>query len=1148
MENAPNFRESALSRATRIAIVSLITGCVTLTQAAIPIEQTPPVQKSKSEPAPNIILTLDDSGSMDERDVTMNGRTVARIDALKESVNKAFSAYENNEFRLAYQSLSDVEGGRSFSDVRQLMKPFSGQHRTDFLAWNTNLGTPAWTPLRIATLTAGLYTRGYVNIRFPRTVKPYPLWNNGRYPIYDTANATWDDTRLGTTYTYHGQEYQYDPLEGLDCRRTVHILMTDGGWNDGFETADYPLRPSNKQILLPDNPRAQIPQPVDAAESTAYNLRIVQDNSGNIYPSLREPFGTTPLANITFNQWATDLRPDLGNNIRKIIRRTGNEEFTYGARSKTVPEWWNPKNNPATWQGLQTYTIGFGGIARLSALKRPGGVETGYFSNPDDYMYTGNFFNKLITTPQGDSTTEWGSDNDLWHAAYNGRGKYYAAQSGDALRDAFVDILANITADSSSKAEVTAAGSSSKLTGDTMVYTASYDAKNNKWTGKVDFWRTGDLGNSSKTPKASSNVPTAGGRTILTSIAGAGRAFQWSSFSSLDESTTPKLSELHLDNGKVTAMRDKPLGDIVNSGLTLVGKATGGLYRGNDYRHFATKINSRTRMVYAGANDGMLHGFDAGKASPTNPGTGAEKLAYIPRGILPRLKDYLHADYEHQYFVDGTPFSGDAQIAGMQAESGAANYNGWRTVLVGSLGAGGKGYFVLDVTNPDSFAESNASQIVLVDKTDSTDPDIGQQIGAPATLSTDPTRSAQIVQINIPSTVNPGRKQWAVIMGNGVNSTNGRPVLLVQSLEGSKTLYKIDACGSAATPSAQCNAKPAVTSGKESNGLSTPTSLDLNGDGAADVVYAGDLQGNMWKFDISSADTANWQVGLGGSPLFTAQGLPEKTKTDLTTAYRQSITVAPLVVPHPNGGFMVVFGTGRNFNKNDATDNNAANLNIHGQRLNSFYGVRDLQRFTIASNSEITFDAASATGISSALQVPNSSSRFTALELQNVSAMTLDNENNLYRSASSANAIASTSLGWYIDLPEIRNNNATKLLQSPVLNRGNVVKFTTTNVASEYLESGSPTQEICGINQNYSGAKYQWRFFNIFTGANPNLPLYIDGVDINAGLATKTNSIEFNDGGIPIHTEDGSITTRGKKQSIGFPKEPGKLFGWRIIR
>lgn len=126
------------------------------------------------------------------------------------------------------------------------------------------------------------------------------------------------------------------------------------------------------------------------------------------------------------------------------------------------------------------------------------------------------------------------------------------------------------------------------------------------------------------------------------------------------------------------------------------------------------------------------------------------------------------------------------------------------------------------------------------------------------------SRSGQIVQINLDSAVNPGQKQWAVIMGNGINSTNGKPVLLVQTLEGSsKTLYKVDACSISALNDNAAVRSPAVF-GRGTNGLLAPRPVDMNGDGTADVVYAGDYRGNVWKFDISSKNASNWKVGLGG--------------------------------------------------------------------------------------------------------------------------------------------------------------------------------------------------------------------------------------------------------------------------------------------
>ena len=1174
MKKTPEFRENSLSRAARTAIISLFAGSVCLGNASggIPVSQVPPLQKSKSEPAPNIILTLDDSGSMSTSDVTMEGIQVSRMQALQDSVRDTFGAYENGEFRLAYQALSDTwdfpawfgssrPARLAFSRPATLMKYFRGAHRDDFLAWSNSLIPLVSTPLQSAVASAGLYTMGYSSIRF-RANPSNP------YYIVDSRQNT-----LNQTYTYNGETYSYDPLDGLDCRRTVHILMTDGLWNDGLSSSWEP------SLLVQDSAATRVELPVvqpnisgrpDARSATKvpYSAALARENAGELYPSninyqntngvinhstyahYIRPGASTgvassydfpgSLASTVFNYWASDLRPDLADNIKPVIKQAGSETFTRNSSSKIVPEWWNPKNNPATWQNLQTYTIGFGRDFNNANISQPM-FEGSYFQ---DLLHENTSW--LLTLPGFNSLAPYNEKAfDLKHAAYNGRGKFYSAQSGDALRDVFADILSNIISDSSSNANVKATGSASNLRGNTMIYVASYDAENNKWTGQIDFWASAEWGENGATQKVSSSIPAANNRTILTFIDNEGEAFTWDEIDDLDDKSSPKKTEVNLSQAQVEDMRAKPLGDIINSNIVLVGKPTGGLYKGIDYRHFANKISARTHMVYAGANDGMLHGFDAGQATPSTPGTGVERLAYIPRGILPKLQRYLHKDYEHEYFVDGALFSADVQIEKMNKENGAGKLNGWRTVLVGSLGAGGKGYYVLDVTDPNNFKEDEADDIVLVDKTDGSDRDIGLQIGAASTTSTDVTKSAQIVQINLPSKENPGRKQWAVIMGNGINSENGRPVLLVQSLEDKKTLYKIDACANGNT--ARCDAKPLASSANDSNGLFAPTPVDLNGDGAADIVYAGDLQGNMWKFDISSSKSTEWRVGLDGHPLFTAKGLPENTKNNLSTAFRQPITAAPLVLPHPNGGLMVAFGTGRNISTTDRSDHDTNNIATYGNRLNSFYGIRDLQKFTF-SGATITFDASSATGVSSALQTPNNSSRFAALEWKNNPAMTEDATHRIFRGASSTDAIASNSLGWYVDFPEVINQNAAKVLETPVLGRNNVIQFLSTNVASEQITSVSPNQEVCGISQNYSGAQSVFNLFNVFTGENPNLSIYIDGTDINAGLALKSNRIKLGSGGVSVHSGPGSFKSADGSAEANFPRNPGKFVGWRIIK
>jgi type IV pilus assembly protein PilY1 len=229
-------------------------------------------------------------------------------------------------------------------------------------------------------------------------------------------------------------------------------------------------------------------------------------------------------------------------------------------------------------------------------------------------------------------------------------------------------------------------------------------------------------------------------------------------------------------SGGIFRDRGSRLGDIVNSNIWYTGKPASG-YSMNGYYAFRSNANGgkggRTPMVYVGANDGMLHGFAASN--------GTELMAYIPQGIAEGdLRKLTDTNYDHQYFVDGSPFTGDAFIGSTPA---------WTTVLVGTLGAGGKGYFVLDVTDPANFTVANAGALVLTDTTKSSDPDLGHIISPPLVDSAVDNKSRQIVKMNGPSG---GR--WAVVLGNGYNSINEAPVLVIQYLDGDKEIKKLSPC------------------------------------------------------------------------------------------------------------------------------------------------------------------------------------------------------------------------------------------------------------------------------------------------------------------------------------------------------------------
>ena len=267
-------------------------------------------------------------------------------------------------------------------------------------------------------------------------------------------------------------------------------------------------------------------------------------------------------------------------------------------------------------------------------------------------------------------------------------------------------------------------------------------------------------------------------------------------------------------------------------------------------------------ILYVGGNDGMLHAFDAV--------TGDELFAYVPNLVFPKLKELADPGYDHLYYVDLTP-----TVKKAVGLLGGANSD---TLLVGGLRGGGKGYFALKLNDAKNIvSDSDLAQKVLWEYPNSPDPDMGYSYAYPT-----------IAKSN--STSHP----WIVIVGNGYNSDSGSAVLLV-----------LDAATGTLVRAIDTGAVPAED--EVANGLSTPVAIDANFDGKVDFAYAGDLYGNLWKFDLSFTNPANWAVAFGSAsdpkPLFQAKG---------PNGNIQPITTKPDVMYHPQEhGFMVCFGTGK---------------------------------------------------------------------------------------------------------------------------------------------------------------------------------------------------------------------------------------------
>ena len=282
---------------------------------------------------------------------------------------------------------------------------------------------------------------------------------------------------------------------------------------------------------------------------------------------------------------------------------------------------------------------------------------------------------------------------------------------------------------------------------------------------------------------------------------------------------------------------------------------------------------SRTPMLYVGGNDGMLHGFSAAD--------GSEKLAYVPRGVIPTLNKLAAPafDEKHQYFVDGSPITGDVDLGtGTISDNGSASPD-WRTMLVGTLGNGGKGYFVLDVTKPDDFKAANAQDLVKLDRTRGAteaapdcsamtnttekalctqtveeDKDSGHITAAPVLDPNNPMRTTQITA-HERQPLGCGNGQWLQ------TAPNRPPVLLIQYLD-SNELVRIPAT----------NDQPGNRQ-RSDNGLASPRLVDLNGRWPSRYCLCGRQPGqSLGNLIWTSHNPSDWKVAFDSKPLFTAKG------------------------------------------------------------------------------------------------------------------------------------------------------------------------------------------------------------------------------------------------------------------------------------
>ena len=824
------------------------------------------------------------------------------------AIGTAFSR-QSERMRVGFSAINkgieSIDGVNTAAVIRGV-RPFSGTDRTAFFdRLYGGVWEPNGTPLRSALDSVGQY--------FSRSDNRGP-W--GAVP--------------GTN----------DTTAQLTCRQSFNILMTDGYWN-GAAAGTAAARAN-----------------VDGTAGTA----ITGPNNAPYTYAPVSPFTdgeANTLADVAMHYWKRDLRPDLANRVPVS------------------------SINPAFWQHMVTFGVGLGVSGSVNPTAALSAISTG----------------AAVTWPAPSSGNPALID-DLLHAGVNSRGGFFSATDPQTFADRLTETLEAIVARSAGSGAA-AAASSAILQSDTLLYAASFNSDD--WSGYLKAVRldptTGALGASTwEAQRSLSNrsAPTVDpNRNLFTANAGAGVLLQWASLGAAKQAalevnppgaaatTATGLNRLNwlrgVDQaglrsrvvvetiGGVPTTVTRRLGDLVSSDPVLMAKTdfAYGAYlpgaEGSSYLTFrnAAAYRSRPDVLFVGSNGGMLHAFHAGTPFVADPGGanlpkvpnplgGDELFAYVPSELLlpgasgthAQINELMRSDYRtnRRYFVDGSATVTDAYTGPVGSKS-------WKSFLVGSMGAGGRTVFALDVTDPVNFDASK----------------VKWEFGYAPVACTPGVTACEDMGYGITQAkvVRLRNGAWVAVFGNGYNSANSRAKLMIVDLSTGQLVRALDTgVGSAASP----------------NGLAPPEATDWpSADLLVSRVYAGDLQGNLWRFDLTNpASPATSRLFQGSAT--------------------QPITARPSIALDPDAPSraVVVVGTGSYFRSGDGGTTGATQ---------TIYGIYDSMSTSVVDT--VRGDLQAQTISANATSVTLGSETWAAGTLRTVSQ----------------NTLTTGQKGWRIDLP-----------------------------------------------------------------------------------------------------------------------------------
>ncbi|MBX9902976.1 MAG: hypothetical protein K2Y31_01370 [Burkholderiales bacterium] len=754
--------------------------------------------------------------------------------------------------------------------------------------WFTKLyaqGTSGSTPLREALSRAGRHFAGIqTGINNGMTGDPMQYSCQQNFSILTTDgywNGNAGNKLDGTSIGNHDSDISTNPRPMFDGSTTItstQVVSTNQFYStSGCSSGRSRIRETTTTTTTPISP----PGSASTSSSTS-NITSCSKSPGSLQSPNPQSTSTTvtstsggstgSLADVAAYYYLTDLRP--AGSIGALGTDVGTDNNVPSSGT-------GPEDDKAKHQHMTTFTMGLGLAGTLNYVPN---YKTGAGDFAALRLGTLNW-----PTPTNDDPTAL---DDLWHAAVNGRGQFFSAANPDSVVESLTSALAGVNARVASAAAA-ATSNLEPVAGDNFAYTASY--KTLEWIGELEAKEinltTGNVGTtpvwSARAKLDAKTGAACDNRSIKLFRAGATNNvvnFTWNTqacdgaknptgaastgldaaeqayfgstqvadLSQYPDMTNGILPVLSVDQRTLAAganmvnflrgqrgreafdpntqqlyrTRTAVLGDIVNA-QPVFAKAPFADYQDTGYAAFKSANASRTPMVYVAANDGMLHAFYAG-TNTTDPLGGEERWAFIPTMVLPNLYKLADNNYGtlHRYSVDGTPTIADVYDSVNTV---------WKTILVGGLNAGGKGYYALDVTDPSTpkglWEFKHTATCAGTPAGQTSDCHLGYSFGNP-----------QIGKL--------ADGRWVVFVTSGYNNVNtpavtgdGIGYLYVLDALTGQIIYKIStATGSAATPSGLGKINTFV--------------LDTTLNNTVQHLYGVDLLGNVWRFAVNGSQTA----------------------------------------------------------------------------------------------------------------------------------------------------------------------------------------------------------------------------------------------------------------------------------------------------